>query len=377
MAKGHGAASSPLTAAHKEGPLTPDASTQTEVRRAEEETITKSSSSPPPPPSLSRFTRFTSLPPEIRYMIYDLALPPDVPELYILQADKIPPTNITTTTTTTTNNPGTPQDAPQRPTVYTAYPVLMHVSREARQFAQSRTCLRPHYYPSPSPSPTASSSSCPLLLVPYRLFRPDLDVLYVSWFSFGAFFRRPELFLGSATLLSRVQHVAVDMILTTNLHRLVEKFRQLRSLRSLRVVLGTAAGPFWVCAALRLPHPRLARRCALRPFESAQLEATVRGGPMTRPRSLEWYLRYVHGEARDETRAMLLMAAGDDGAEMEMEIGAWDREKRDLDLEIVAQVLVEYQRPAGKDGGPPRWVEKGRDRTTNLVSGIAWDLGIG
>ncbi|KAI1630609.1 hypothetical protein F4809DRAFT_654685 [Biscogniauxia mediterranea] len=147
MAQGPKAASSPPAAAENGGLCSPKYSSKLEVRQPEEASSSSSSSpSPPPlPPSpLPRFTRFTSLPPEIRYMIYDLVLPADVPELYILQADKIPPTITTTTTTTTTTTngtdtdtgttrPGAAKDAPPHPTVYTAYPVLMHVSREARR----------------------------------------------------------------------------------------------------------------------------------------------------------------------------------------------------------------------------------------------------
>ncbi|KAI0601797.1 hypothetical protein F4775DRAFT_604681 [Biscogniauxia sp. FL1348] len=386
MAKGLRAASSlPAAAAEEEeeGSLPPKSSSKSEVRQPEE----ASSSSSLPAPSLPpRFTRFTSLPPEIRYMIYDLALPPDVPELYILQADKIPPTTTITTISTsssttntnstdnnntntnTTNIPGTAhpeasQAAPPHPTVYTAYPVLMHVSREARVFAQSRTPLRP------DPSP---SSPHPRRMVPYRSFQPELDVLYVSWVSFAAFFRRPALFLGAGTL-ARVRHVAVDMMLTTDAPRLAAAFGRLPALRSLRVVLGSAAGPFWAGAALR--RHRCPRRCALRGLAPPELaRAVVRGGPMTRPRTLEWYLRYVRGEARDETAAMLLLAAEHGEGGEDFEIGAWDRERRELDLEIAAQVLVEYWRPPGEEG--PRWVEKGRDNTTNLASGMAWDLGI-
>ncbi|KAI1506237.1 hypothetical protein F5X99DRAFT_127887 [Biscogniauxia marginata] len=336
-----------VPAAKKEEP----SSSKPEVKQPEEASSSSLSSSLSLPP---RFTRFTSLPPEIRYMIYDLALPPDVPELYILQADKIPPT--TTANTGTAAGPGAEKVTPPHPTVYTAYPVLMHVSREARTFAQSRTQLR-----------WSAGAQC---AVPHRAFRADLDVLYISWFSFMAVFRRPELFL-AAELVARLQHVAVDMILTTNLHRLVQKFRQLRALRTLRVVFGSAAGPFWVCAALRLRDP-LERRYALRAFAGPELQGVVRGGPMTRPRSLEWYLQYVHGEASHETLSMLIMS-GEDGDDS-IEIGAWDREKRELKLKIMAQVLVKYKW-SPQEGSC--WAEKGKDNMTNLVSGMAWDFGIG
>ncbi|KAK1978502.1 hypothetical protein LZ30DRAFT_598993, partial [Colletotrichum cereale] len=62
------------------------------------------------------FHLFGELPPEIRALIWLLALPEDEPEVCIVQ----PACN-----------------TPQSLIVYTAFPVLMHVCHESRQFVQN------------------------------------------------------------------------------------------------------------------------------------------------------------------------------------------------------------------------------------------------
>ncbi|KAI0172195.1 hypothetical protein GGR52DRAFT_573335 [Hypoxylon sp. FL1284] len=107
------------------------------------------------------FSRFNDLPAELRYMIWRFALPGDIPEVCIPWPLEEGPTR---------SDNG--HELPRRPKflepflVDTDFPVLMHVCRESREMAVS--CTRFRY------SPIAGCR------VPFRAFRPELDILYVS-----------------------------------------------------------------------------------------------------------------------------------------------------------------------------------------------------
>lgn len=109
------------------------------------------------------FTIFDDLPTELRCMIWRCALPDDTPEVCIPWPLDEEPVRW---------QPGhEPPVAPRAKflepfLVDTGFPVLMRVCREARGVATSLTRFR--YSP---------LACCP---VPFRAFRPDLDVLYVS-----------------------------------------------------------------------------------------------------------------------------------------------------------------------------------------------------
>ncbi|KAI6084440.1 hypothetical protein F4821DRAFT_170665 [Hypoxylon rubiginosum] len=100
------------------------------------------------------------LPTELRYMVWHFALPDDISEVCIpWPLEEVP-------------KRWRPRDDPPRSTflepflVDTGFPVLMHVCRESREVAISLTRFR--YSP---------IAGCP---VPFRAFRPELDVLYVT-----------------------------------------------------------------------------------------------------------------------------------------------------------------------------------------------------
>ncbi|KAI0484518.1 hypothetical protein GGR56DRAFT_28374 [Xylariaceae sp. FL0804] len=291
----------------------------------------------------TRFSNFSALPPELRHIIWAFALPPDVPELHVLQVHKIRPT------TASPSASGMDMDEPCVPLVHTAYPVLMHVCHESRRIAVSQTDLRQ--------SPEARC------LVPVRRFRPDLDVLYVSWFGFMAFCRRPDFFIGD--MVASLRHVAVDVALTSYPERLLEIFRHLRSLQTLHVVFGSTRPPLFASDALSLEMPP--RRSVLKPFSASALKGMVRGGPTTRPRPLDWYLQYVHGELYATLELFKSSRVHDNSHGGDLGV---DFEKGELKLRLVADAFTEFR--YSTDGA--HWVEKGRTNTcTNLVwGGMDW-----
>ncbi|KAI1764274.1 hypothetical protein GGR53DRAFT_328445 [Hypoxylon sp. FL1150] len=107
-----------------------------------------------------KFTKFNELPTELRFMVWRFSLPDDIPEICIPWPMEEAPV------------PRGSELESRRPKflepflVDTGFSVLMHVCRESREAAISYTRFR---Y-----SPVAG---CP---VPFRAFRPDLDILYVS-----------------------------------------------------------------------------------------------------------------------------------------------------------------------------------------------------
>ncbi|KAI1386724.1 uncharacterized protein F4822DRAFT_325203 [Hypoxylon trugodes] len=114
--------------------------------------------------NISTFTIFNNLPHELRLLIWEYALPEDIPEVCIpwpLEEVKL------------SYGPNTSSHIPtsQQPTylpflVDTGFPKLMHVCHESREVTISHTRFR--YSP---------IAGCP---VPFRAFRPDLDILYIT-----------------------------------------------------------------------------------------------------------------------------------------------------------------------------------------------------
>ncbi|CAJ2511215.1 Uu.00g068400.m01.CDS01 [Anthostomella pinea] len=301
----------------------------------------------------TRFTRFSALPPELRHMIWAFALPPDTQELHILQTPNPAVASAwvqsATATSTPASIPSALGPAPAFLTVQTGYPVLMHASREARRTAQSRTTLT-----------WSEEARC---AIPTRAFRPDMDILYMPWFSFRGFFRQAETFPSYRALTPQLRHVAIDAVVTDFPDRLVDSFRYLRSLRTLHVLFGSATGPFRVEEALRF------RR------REVWAQAVYADGDAG----------YVFEEARQETESMLLVAGenggngpgdgdgDDDDHGLPGGIGVWDPDRRTLKLDIVADVFTEYC--ASAEGSP--WVEKGKESMTDLATSMEWNTGRG
>ncbi|ETS74280.1 hypothetical protein PFICI_14146 [Pestalotiopsis fici W106-1] len=128
---------------------------------------------------------FMQLPCELRTMIWDDSMPEDIPEVCIL-----PPQEEMTDLGESdhdSEDDETCADDESFLTVDTAFSVLMHLCHEARDHALSRTRL--HF------SPAAG------IAIPFRRFRPELDVLYVPP-------GRPQA-VPPCRLFARVRHVAL------------------------------------------------------------------------------------------------------------------------------------------------------------------------
>ncbi|KAK6072062.1 hypothetical protein SCUP515_07621 [Seiridium cupressi] len=134
-----------------------------------------------PSTNLSSLSRpmLMDLPCELKAMIWDESMPDNISEVCILlhQAD-------------CTGQSGTQFYGTL--TVDTAFPVIMHVCNEARHYAMKHTRFR---Y-----SPAAR------IMVPFRLFQPELDVLYIEAIHNSASMRAIQ----DMSLSGIVQHVALN-----------------------------------------------------------------------------------------------------------------------------------------------------------------------
>lgn len=126
---------------------------------------------------------FNRLPREIKLLIWELALPDDVPEVCILWPLVLRMEN----------------DVPTIPLlVDTAFPALMHVCREWRDFVlTSGLRLR-----------QSTLAGCP---VPFRAFRPELDTLYISSFNHRALCADIHDGLVDESILSEAENIALEV----------------------------------------------------------------------------------------------------------------------------------------------------------------------
>ncbi|KAI0903122.1 hypothetical protein F4823DRAFT_619795 [Ustulina deusta] len=107
------------------------------------------------------------------------------------------------------------------PAVYTGFSPLLHVNLEARSIAQKRASFA-----------YCHRAQC---MVPVRPFRPELDVLYIPWEAWRSFFLLREFHYGDVWL-PQLQHVAVDICLSTNLAAFFRHAQHIPSVRTLRFV---------------------------------------------------------------------------------------------------------------------------------------------
>jgi hypothetical protein len=284
-----------------------------------------------------RFLRFNDFPAEIRCLIWEHAVPDDVPEVHILKPSS--------------------QRPHARPMVDVAFPAVMHASQEARAACRRRLRMRVHHCESPpGPAPDdagdgdggSSKPPPPLLLgrrpppvaieVPCREFRPDLDVMFIGAHNFYAFFNRPEFFYGG--MVRRLRHVAVDIVLATSAGRIANVLRFLDSLETVSVVFEQPGQRHGAGQALLLQRSTAARRCRLRALTADECESTV---VSDRPRARDYqpvplYLSNVKREVEHTTKQLLPALEG------EARVALWDYEKRKLSsrLKFDAQTFEEY-----------------------------------
>ncbi|KAF3019697.1 hypothetical protein E8E14_006943 [Neopestalotiopsis sp. 37M] len=148
-------------------------------------------------------TTFMQLPCELRAMIWDEAMPEDIPEVCILPPEEDQNEDNANLgqmddDSEDDDDDETCLDDESSLTVDTAFSVLMHICHESRTHALQRTRLRF------SSSPAASDGSCGGgIATPFRRFRPELDVLFVPP-------GRTQAVRGpSPRLFRRVRHVAL------------------------------------------------------------------------------------------------------------------------------------------------------------------------
>ncbi|KAI1434103.1 hypothetical protein GGR50DRAFT_664829 [Xylaria sp. CBS 124048] len=277
-----------------------------------------------------QFTRFPSLPPELRHTVWDMFIDSltDVSELLVHESSEFTPLN----------------DPITAPTVYTAFPATMHVNHEARHISKRR--IRLTY---------SSNASC---MVPVRPFRPELDVLYIPWEAWRSFFLLKEFHYGEEWL-SKLQHVAVDICLSTNLVAFFRQVRHIPAVRTLRFVVASREGHSNSNSMLILPTP--ASRCILRSFPANPGPPNNGDEAANKGRRIPLYLDYVNSEALGAAeRAMELAPTEESRAAVEHLI---DTEERKLKLAITANILMKYcHLRKGSE-----FVEVGKDHVAELV----------
>ncbi|KAI1823036.1 hypothetical protein F4861DRAFT_512453 [Xylaria intraflava] len=300
-------------------------------------------------------TNFSSLPPELRQAIWDMSIDSllDTPELLIYDPSKSIPLD----------------DPAAAPTVYTAFPTAMHVNQEARYVARRRIRL--------VESPTAThvnqeahhvarrrirsvkSSTVPCM-VPVRPFRPELDVLYIPWEAWMRLFtnKPPRCEEWFAT----VQHVAVDICISTNLVSFFRQVEHLPAVRTLRFVLASKDGHATSNSKLILRTP--VARYVLRPFPAGRELLDDGDEAAGVGRRVLVYLDDVKSAALSVARLAEAYAPSvENHAAIRRLI---DDEEQELKLSIGASVLMKYRHLQQKSSG---FVEMGAD---NVVSYETW-----
>lgn len=181
---------------------------------------------------------FTKLPLEIKSLIWGLSLPEDKPEVCILWPLYLE----------------YPEE-PQEPyLVDGSFPVLMHLCRESRQFV----LLPPARYRDLAPkfrySPQADCR------VPYRHFRPDLDLLYVNCYNYEMVIEEAAT---NHAVFDKTRHLAVEATLWSNSQRWFPTlvFKYLQSIETVSIVFPSSESDKYQLQRCAFQAP--SRRCRL------------------------------------------------------------------------------------------------------------------
>lgn len=280
---------------------------------------------------------FSAIPLEVKQAIWQLALPDDEPEVCIIWP----------------LNQNTFDQAAEPLLVDTAFPMLMHVCREWRDFVLSST--------SGVRFRSSRQADC---RVPYRLFRGSMDVLYACTTNFEMAVQclavdwEPGV---KKHTLATVRHLAVEWVVWKRaaywLPELV--FRGCPDLQKVSVVFPSSRRAMW--NAFQAP----ARRCKLRRVENPHELLAEREGRPEEMVSVQWQVDYGRDVAEDQ--AVFTWQNELDVHEMDMDEpggewfagSAWDKEQEKLCLDYEAAAFVEYKR---LDDGRESWVEACEDR---------------
>ncbi|KAI0182574.1 hypothetical protein EV127DRAFT_449192 [Xylaria flabelliformis] len=277
---------------------------------------------------LGHFYLFNSLPPELRQIVWGMSVDSlnDKSELLIHEPSHF-------------LRPSHPA-----PAVYIGFPAIMHVNSEARSIAQKRVSFI--YSP---------GAQC---MVPVRSFRPELDVLYIPWEAWRSFFLLREFHYGNVWL-SQLEHLAVDICLSTNLAAFFRQAQHVPSLRTLRLLISSAHSPF--NPSLMLIIPGRIPRCALQPVlldesrdEGSNEQAASHS---TRLWALPSYLDHVNRNTLETANAVWLAADPETWTVVERFVRGASK------LVIEVNVLTKFQYSQNGSG----FVEMGEDNVADLV----------
>ncbi|KAI1657488.1 hypothetical protein F4813DRAFT_389665 [Daldinia decipiens] len=226
------------------------------------------------PPTPPRFDLFSSFPPEIRDMIWSFSLPPDTQEVCLLEKD----------------NDGMVDTSP---IIWTKFPAIMHVCREARNIAKLYLQFR-HW----------EEGQCEL---PCRNFRPDLDVYVLT----------PHAPL-SCEIAEKLRYAALDA--KANSYRQVMFLNALPYLKNLET--------FYLMHTLPIkmePHHRIRK---LRPL----MKSTPNKLPEQMQREVIRWRDSLNNLAKNR------LSTWDD----DIKAAIWDNEKQVLKLNIEIEVFVHF-----------------------------------
>lgn len=269
--------------------------------------------------TLSPFN-FTGFPFELRHLIWGFALPDDEPEVLILEAEHVLERPVGGT-------------APMM--VDTAFPALMHVCRESRNFVitnagrfgiHTRIC------------PEGAAGGC-TISVPCRPFRPELDTMY--WNRGMTELMRHG---GDDAWLSVLRHLALaspspPVWLRNDMPHYI--LTSCPELRSLSVVVTGSSDDSPVREAVAVPPE--GRRCKLRPITPGRAQAMmVVCDVRENGRNQREY--YSMGDYMEVFRKALdNLGYGSFVPDEEFRGHVWDRERRAfVNLRSFPQTFVEW-----------------------------------
>ena len=182
------------------------------------------------------FTRFSSLPLELRQLVWHFAVPDDEPEVLILRE---------VNTTLQGQDP-----TPESTTVDTAFPALMHACHESRDFVLKHSGLRFRFSP---------KARCE---VPFRPFRPELDTVFWNQ-DLWPYLWGPGFFTTKyKRWLSQLRHLAIASSRAFRGQHLADCIiRHCSELRSLSVVFSHSSAGNWAMSRFVEPQRRHKLRC--------------------------------------------------------------------------------------------------------------------
>ena len=243
--------------------------------------------------------------------------------------------------------------------VDTAFPVLMHVCGQWRDFVLS-SFQRPS---SPVKFRFSHQANCQ---VPYRHFRASTDVLYASAMNYEWAIHIYDMEARAETgvpwdTLAAVRHLAVDWPLWLGpgnwLPQLV--FRACHNLEKVSVVFPSSRRGMWSC--FKAP----ARRCKLRRVEGADNLVAPKLPNSEEIVSYQWQIDDGVEHLQQEGPGMWYndlhiheFDMGEPGGEWFVG-SAWDKERYRFCLEYEAAAFVQYKR---SENGGETWVEACEDR---------------